>query len=80
MSFFVCPDTGKQFDIFGAGGGARVAAEYGLPLLAQIPIDPAIREGGDAGRPAVEVEGSPARDAFLALADRVDQLAAEPTA
>jgi ATP-binding protein involved in chromosome partitioning len=80
MSFFVCPDTGKQFDIFGEGGGARVAEEYGLPLLAQIPIDPAIREGGDAGRPAVEIEGSPARDAFLALADRVDQLAAEPTA
>ncbi|MBE0564711.1 MAG: Mrp/NBP35 family ATP-binding protein, partial [Krumholzibacteria bacterium] len=80
MSYFVCPDTGKSYDIFGQGGGGRVAKEYGLPLLAEIPIDPAIRTGGDEGRPAVEVEGSPARAAFLALADRVAALAVEPGA
>ncbi|HPF71060.1 MAG TPA: Mrp/NBP35 family ATP-binding protein [Candidatus Krumholzibacteria bacterium] len=78
MSFFVCPETGKSYDIFGQGGGGRVAQEYGLPLLAQIPIDPAIREGGDSGRPAVEHEGSRVREAFLALADRVDELAVTP--
>ena len=80
MSFFICPDTGKSYDIFGQGGGGRVAKEYDLPLLAEIPIDPAIREGGDQGRPAVEHEGSPAREAFLALADRVHELAVEPRA
>ncbi|MFO7608982.1 MAG: Mrp/NBP35 family ATP-binding protein [Candidatus Krumholzibacteriia bacterium] len=80
MSFFVCPDTGKSYDIFGQGGGRRVAEEYGLPLLAEIPIDPSIRTGGDEGRPAVENEGSPAREAFLALADRVAELATEPGA
>ena len=77
MSYFVCPDTGKQYDIFGQGGGGRVAAEYGLPLLGEIPIDPAIREGGDTGRPAVEIEGSAAREAFLKLADQVDELAVD---
>ncbi len=80
MSYFVCPDSGKHYDIFGQGGGARVAAEYDLPLLAEIPIDPAIRTGGDEGRPAVEIEGSPAREAFLALADRVVDLAVDPEA
>ena len=77
MSYFACPDTGKQYDIFGQGGGGRVAAEYDLPLLGEIPIDPAIREGGDTGRPAVEIEGSPAREAFLKLADQVDGLAVD---
>jgi len=75
MSFFVCPESGKQYDIFGQGGGGRVAAQYGLPLLGEIPIDPAIRKGGDAGKPAARVEGSSAREAFLQLADKVVELA-----
>ncbi len=75
MSYFVCPDSGKQYDIFGHGGGAEVAKQYDLPLLAEIPIDPAIREGGDAGQPAVEVAGSAAREVFLTLASKVSELA-----
>jgi ATP-binding protein involved in chromosome partitioning len=74
MSYFMCPDNGKKYDIFGHGGGAEVARQYDLPLLAEIPIDPAIRQGGDAGQPAVLVEGSAARTAFLALAIRVAEL------
>ena len=77
MSYFECPDTGKRFDIFGQGGGARVASQFGLPLLGEIPIDPLIREGGDAGEPAALVEGSPVREAFLGLADRVAELSVE---
>ncbi len=77
MSYFECPETGKQYDIFGRGGGARVATEYDLPLLAEIPIDPLIREGGDAGQPAVEKEGSAVRAAFLDLADRVGEMAVD---
>jgi ATP-binding protein involved in chromosome partitioning len=75
MSYFRCPDTGKEYDIFGRGGGSVVARQFKLPLLAEIPIDPAIREGGDAGRPAVAQGDGPVREAFLALADRVDELA-----
>ena len=77
MSYFVCPDSGQKFDIFGHGGGAEVARQYDLPLLAEIPIDPAIRKGGDAGQPAVRVEGSAARESFLALAARVHELAVD---
>ncbi len=75
MSYFVCPDSGKQYDIFGHGGGAEVAKQYDLPLLAEIPIDPAIRVGGDTGQPAVEVADSAAREVFLTLASKVAELA-----
>ncbi len=50
MAGFVTPD-GKRFDIFGEGGGARTAAQFGVPLLASIPIDQALREAGDKGEP-----------------------------
>ena len=76
MSYFLCPDNGQKYDIFGHGGGAAVAKQYDLPLLAEIPIDPSIRKGGDAGQPAVKQEG-PVRDAFLALARKVAELAVE---
>ncbi|MCP4572971.1 MAG: Mrp/NBP35 family ATP-binding protein [bacterium] len=79
MSYFECPETGKQYDIFGRGGGARVAKEYELPLLGEIPIDPLIREGGDVGQPAVEKDGSPVRAAFLKLAAQVDEMAVDAT-
>ena len=51
MSYFRCPDTGKRYDIFGNGGGQREAKRLGVPLLGQIPIDIATREGGDNGMP-----------------------------
>ena len=78
MSYFVCPESGKQYDIFGQGGGAQVAQQYGLPLLGEIPIDPAIRKGGDTGKPAVEIKDSATREAFLKLAKKVAELAVEP--
>lgn len=77
MSYFLCPDNGKKYDIFGHGGGAEVAKQYNLPLLGEIPIDPAIRQGGDTGKPAFEVEGSATREAFLKLAGKVAELAVE---
>ncbi|HOX25881.1 MAG TPA: Mrp/NBP35 family ATP-binding protein [Candidatus Krumholzibacteria bacterium] len=76
MSYFLCPDNGKRYDIFGTGGGQRVADQFGLPLLAQIPIEPQIREGGDTGRPVMlPHQDSPARRTFLDLAGRVHALA-----
>lgn len=51
MSGFICPDNGKEYDIFGKGGADELAKEYNVPILAQIPIEPAIRLGGDNGKP-----------------------------
>jgi ATP-binding protein involved in chromosome partitioning len=53
MSYFIAPDTGKRYDIFGYGGGRNAAEEMGIPFLGEIPINPLIREGGDTGRPIV---------------------------
>jgi ATP-binding protein involved in chromosome partitioning len=72
MSGFVCPGCGERHDIFGTGGGARTAAQHEVPLLGEIPIEPAVREGGDTGRPVVVAapESVSAR-AFRDLAARV---------
>lgn len=53
MSYFIAPDTGKKYDIFGLGGGSKLAEELKVPFLGGIPIDPGIREGGDNGTPIV---------------------------
>jgi len=53
MSYFIAPDTGKQYDIFGSGGGKQMCDELNAPLLGGIPIDPRIRIGGDKGEPMV---------------------------
>ena len=73
MSFLPQPD-GSQLEIFGAGGGdsvsARLSAQLGyeVPLLAQVPLDIALREGGDAGRPVSLAEG-PAAEVLTKLAE-----------
>lgn len=51
MSQFICPSCGEAADIFGSGGGERVAAEYAVPLLAQIPLTAETRARSDAGEP-----------------------------
>lgn len=72
MSWFENPETGKPIALFGAGGGQRLADEVQLPLLAQVPLDPRIQEGGDTGRPIVVAEASAkASKAFRELADAV---------
>jgi ATP-binding protein involved in chromosome partitioning len=54
MSTYRCPACGHLEDIFGAGGGTRLADEFGVQLLAKIPIDPRVATGGEVGRPVVE--------------------------
>lgn len=72
MSWFENPETGKPIAMFGSGGGQQLATQVGLELLAQIPIDPRIAEGGDTGRPLVAVEpDAPAARVITALATRV---------
>jgi ATP-binding protein involved in chromosome partitioning len=53
MAYFVAPDTGKRYDIFGTGGAERLAQKAEIPVLGQIPIGMSVREGGDQGVPAV---------------------------
>jgi ATP-binding protein involved in chromosome partitioning len=53
MSYFIAPDTGNRYDIFGKGGGHKLAAEYNLNFLGQVPIGFEVREGGDRGVPVV---------------------------
>jgi ATP-binding protein involved in chromosome partitioning len=53
MSYFIAPDTGNKYDIFGSGGGERICQELNTTLLGGIPIDPRIRQGGDNGIPMV---------------------------
>jgi ATP-binding protein involved in chromosome partitioning len=51
MSGFICPDSGKEYDIFGKGTTQPLADAYSTKILGEIPIEPAIREGGDSGIP-----------------------------
>ncbi|MGD9960421.1 Mrp/NBP35 family ATP-binding protein [Nocardioides sp.] len=77
MSFLPCPHCGPEhrLEVFGAGGGARVAATlsqrfgYDVPVLAEIPLDLALRAGGDAGTPIVESDpNAPAAVELLKVA------------
>jgi ATP-binding protein involved in chromosome partitioning len=72
MSGFVCPHCGERTDVFGASGGQRLAQEYGAPLLAQLPLDPQTRVGGDEGVPiTLRSPESPQALAFRSLAAAV---------
>ncbi len=53
MSYFIAPDTGKRYDIFGNGGGEKLAVDLDTPFLGGVPINPDIRIGGDNGQPIV---------------------------
>lgn len=74
MSWFT-GDDGKRYEIFGAGGGEELARDLGVELLGQVPIVPALREGGDDGRPIVAVEpASEAARVFVRIAERVEEM------
>lgn len=73
MSGFVAPDGSIHY-IFGQGGGEKTAKEFGTELLASIPIDPAIRQGGDNGLPIVFQESSLTSVAFHALAKHLMEI------
>ncbi len=69
MSAFVCPHCGEATEIFGRGGGERFARDHGLELLGSVPIDVTVRQGGDAGIPAVaQREPGPAAEAMRHIA------------
>ncbi|MGQ0848246.1 MAG: Mrp/NBP35 family ATP-binding protein [Actinomycetota bacterium] len=73
MSWFTA-DDGHRYELFGRGGGAALAAEIGVPLLGQVPLLPAMREGADSGLPvALAAPGSEAAMAFDAIAAQVER-------
>lgn len=72
MSGLVCPHCSEMVDVFGRGGGERLAREMGLPFLGSIPLDPAVRSGGDGGTPiVVSAPESPAGSALSNLAGEI---------
>ncbi len=71
MSVHVCPKCGHTDHIFGAGGGARMAAQYGVKLLGELPLDARIREEADGGRPTViAAPDSPRARCYFEMARR----------
>jgi ATP-binding protein involved in chromosome partitioning len=73
MAGFVTPD-GARYDIFGAGGGQKVAELAGAPLLASIPVDISVREGGDLGVPVAWTGTGPISQQFETLAERLQEI------
>ena len=71
MSSFVCPDTGKRYDIFGSGGAKRTAQELDIPFLGEVPIQIPIREHGDAGTTAANYDDPAARPYLEAICERL---------
>jgi ATP-binding protein involved in chromosome partitioning len=72
MSYFIAPDTGVRYNIFGEGGGQKLAEQYGVPFLGAVPLGLEVREGGDKGVPVVVSQPeSPQADAFRKVAEEV---------
>jgi len=70
MSDFIC-EHGTSYALFGSGGGERLAASVGVPLIGQIPLHPSVAAGGDAGTPVALDEGQPLAEVFDRIAETV---------
>ena len=74
MSSFICPKCGAEFDIFGSGGGQKIAEDLGILFLGKIPIDPKICEDSDKGVPFVfEHMDSPSTKAFMDIVKKIEE-------
>jgi ATP-binding protein involved in chromosome partitioning len=72
MSYFVCPNCSERHELFGRGGGERIAQVFDVPFLGQVPLQPNVRTGGDEGQPVVLADPeSPAALAFNSVAGAV---------
>jgi ATP-binding protein involved in chromosome partitioning len=72
MSYFIAPDTGTRYNIFGEGGGQKLAEDYGAPFLGSVPLGLEVREGGDKGVPVViSHPESPQAKALRVIAEEV---------
>jgi ATP-binding protein involved in chromosome partitioning len=72
MSYFQPPNSSERFEIFGHGGGKRLAEECQVPFLGEVPLDQNIRQGGDNGKPITASDASnPMSQVFLEIAKQV---------
>ncbi len=72
MSYYLCPSCGHREEIFKHGGGRRTAEELRVPFLGEIPLDPKVAVGGDAGRPIVAGEPKSAvAESYLRIAETI---------
>jgi ATP-binding protein involved in chromosome partitioning len=72
MSYFIAPDTGNRYNIFGEGGGQKLAAMYSVPFLGSVPLGIEVREGGDRGVPVIISQpNSPQALAFRHVAEEM---------
>ena len=72
MSYYQCPKCGKREELFGSGGGERIATHFGVQLLGQIPLVPEVRSAGDAGKPiVVDRPDHPVSKLFIEIAAKV---------
>jgi ATP-binding protein involved in chromosome partitioning len=79
MAGMACPHCGGEIDVFGEGGGRRLAETVQAPFLGSVPLDPRVRESGDSGVPtAMSAPDSPAGRAFADIAEAVIAAVAEP--
>ena len=82
MSYFICPNCSEKHELFGRGGGERIAKTFNVPFLGQIPLQMNVRTGGDEGKPVVMADPeSPAAKALSFVAGEVSiATSALPTA
>jgi ATP-binding protein involved in chromosome partitioning len=72
MSYFICPNCNEKHELFGRGGGERIAKAFAVPFLGQVPLQPNVRLGGDEGQPVVLADpDSPAAKGFGNVAGAV---------
>jgi ATP-binding protein involved in chromosome partitioning len=71
MSYFIAPDTGNRYDIFGSGGGEATAIKYQIPFLGQIPLSMDIRENSDNGKPSVAVGDDTLKEYYKNIANNL---------
>ena len=72
MSYFIAPDTGQRYEIFGHGGAKMAAEELGLEFLGEVPLDQRTREASDVGVPITEMApDSEQAKAFMAIAEKI---------
>jgi ATP-binding protein involved in chromosome partitioning len=77
MSYLICPHCQERIDVFSHGGGRRTAEQMEVHFLAELPLDPQVRIGGDSGNPIAlrKAEGGPFADLAQRVADRVAEVA-----
>ena len=71
MSYFIAPDTGKTYEIFGKGGGEETSLYYQIPFLGKLPLDISVREMSDVGTPAIAMGDKAIKKQYVKIVDNL---------